>query len=35
MVSDFLDESVAKGVTRAAELNFIRVTATEFVVQLS
>lgn len=35
MVSDFLDESVAKGVTRAAELNLIRVTASEFVVQLS
>ena len=35
MVSDFLDESVAKGVNRAAELNLIRVTATEFVVQLS
>lgn len=35
MVSDFLDESVATEVTRAAELNVIRVTATEFVVQLS
>jgi hypothetical protein len=35
MVSDFLDESVAKGVTRAAELNLIRVTVTESVVQLS
>jgi hypothetical protein len=35
MVSDFMDESVAKGATRAAELNLIRVTATEFVVQLS
>ena len=35
MVSDFLDDSVAKGVTRAAELNLIRVTAKEFDVQLT
>jgi hypothetical protein len=34
MVSDFLDETVAKEVTRAAELNVVRVTATELVVQL-
>jgi hypothetical protein len=33
MVSDFLDESIAKAVTREAELNFIRVTAAQFVVQ--
>ena len=35
MLSDFLDESVTKRVNSAAELNLIRVTATEFVVQLS
>jgi hypothetical protein len=35
MVSDFLDESVAKEVTRTAELNLIRVTAAEFIVQQS
>jgi hypothetical protein len=35
MVSDFLDESVAKEANRASELNLIRVTAAEFVVQLS
>ena len=34
LVSDFLDDQVAKGVRRAAELNLIRVTAAEFLIEL-